>query len=83
MVIKNGIKKIAELKMKIEQQLNKDINNKFCMSLNYKKLPEIEDEFETDIQKINDPEFTLKTIIFLTAILFISLIIIYLFGFSN
>lgn len=36
---------------------------------------------ETDIQKANDSKFTLNTIIFMIAILILSSIIFYVFGF--
>ena len=36
--------------------------------------------YKSDIQKANDSKFTLKTIIFMTSILIVSLFIIYIFG---
>ena len=37
--------------------------------------------YKSDIHKANDSKFTLKTIIFMTVILILSLMIFYIFGF--
>ena len=58
----------------ISNQTKQDINNKFCMVQGFEK------EQESDIQKANDPKFTLKVIAILIIILFTSFFIIGLLG---
>ena len=58
----------------ITKQTKQDINNKFCIVQGFEK------EQESDIQKANDPKFTLKVIAILIIILFISFFVICLFG---
>ena len=58
----------------ISNQTKEDIDNKSCM------VQEFEKEQESDIQKANDPKFTLKVIAILIIILFTSFFVIGLFG---
>lgn len=59
-----------------EKEINKRVNDKFFQTIDYEQLP----EDETDIQRANDPKFTLKVIAILIIILFTSFFIIGLFG---
>lgn len=54
----------------ISNQTKQDINNKFCM------VQEFEKEQESDIQKANDPKFTLKVIAMMIIVLFLSSFVI-------
>lgn len=54
----------------ISNQTKQDINNKFCMVQGFEK------EQESDIQKANDPKFTLKVIAIMIIMLFLSSFVI-------
>lgn len=54
----------------ISNQTKQDINNKFCMVQGFEK------EQESDIQKANDPKFTLKVIAMMIIVLFLSSFVI-------
>lgn len=54
----------------ITNQTKHDINNKFCMVQGFEK------EQESDIQKANDPKFTLKVIAMMIIVLFLSSFVI-------
>lgn len=53
-------------------ETNKQINDKFFQTIDYEQLP----EEETDIQRANDPKFTLKVIAIMIIVLFLSSFVI-------
>jgi len=55
-----------------EKEINKRVNDKFFQTIDYEPLP----EEETDIQRANDPKFTLKVIAIMIIVLFLSLFVI-------
>lgn len=52
-------------------EINKRVNDKFFQTIDYESLPE-----ETDIQRANDPKFTLKVIAMMIIVLFLSSFVI-------
>lgn len=53
-------------------EINKQVNDKFFQTIEYEQLP----EDETDIQRANDPKFTLKVVAVMIIVLFLSSFVI-------